>query len=204
MNCYTTSTKHITGCALAMVGPALAVAGVLTPPVGLALVPALYALGALAAPARRRVDIVAGLDPHDVQRSLQRMQRRTLTRVPNRIGFKVATIATTITEVLPRAGALGVGSPGPYVLVRCATDYLPTALHAYLDLPRSYADHHVVADGKTALALLSEQLDVLAKQIAEIAENVNCADSDKVIANGRFLADKFGRGPLYIDRGASE
>jgi hypothetical protein len=27
---------------------------------------------------------------------------------------------------------------------------------------------------------------------------------DSVIANGRFLADKFGGGPLYIDRGAAE
>jgi hypothetical protein len=201
---YATSTKHITGCTVAIAGPALALAGVLTPPVGLVLVPALYAIGALAAPARERVNVVAGFDPHDVQRSLEQMRRHTLTRVPTRIGLKITTIATTITEILPRAGALGAGSPGPYVLVRCATDYLPTALQAYLDLPRSYAENHVVADGKTPLALLSEQLDVLAKQIDEIVDNVNCADSNKLIANGLFLAEKFGRGPLDIDGGAAK
>jgi hypothetical protein len=199
-----TSTKNITGCALAIAGPALALAGVLAPPVGLALVPALYAIGAFAAPARRRVNVVAGLDHHDVQRSLEQLQRRTLTHVPNRIGLKITTIATTITEILPRAGALGAGSPGPYVLVQCATDYLPTALQAYLDLPRSYADHHVVANGKTPLALLSEQLDALAKQIDEIAANVNSADSDKLVVNGLFLAEKFGRGPLDIDGGTAK
>jgi hypothetical protein len=195
---YATSTKHITGCALAIVGPTLAVAGVLAPPVGLALVPVLYAVGAFAAPARRRVNIIDGLDLHDVQRSLEQLQRRTLARVPDRIALKVTRIATTITETLPRAGALGAGSPGPYVLVACATDYLPTAVQAYLDLPRGYADHHVVADGKTPLDLLAEQLDLLSNEIDDIVENINAADSGRLLAHGRFLAEKFGHGPLDI------
>ena len=113
-------------------------------------------------------------------------------------------IATTINEILPRADALGAGSPGQYVLVQCATDYLPTSLQAYLDLPRAYADREVVTDGKTPRALLSEQLDVLARQINEVADAVNRADSDKLIANGRFLAEKFGHGPLDIDRGKQQ
>jgi hypothetical protein len=195
---YATSTKHITGCTLAIVGPILAVAGVVAPPVGLALVPVLYGVGALAAPARRRVDIVDGLDVHDVERSLEQLQRRTLADVPDRIALKVTRIATTITETLPRAGALGAGSPGPYVLVACATDYLPAALQAYLDLPRGYADRHVVADGRTPLDLLAEQLDLLSNEIDEIVENINASDSGKLIAHGRFLAEKFGHGPLDI------
>ena len=197
---YATSTKNIAGCTLAIGGPALALAGVLAAPVGLALVPVLYAIGALVAPERRRVNVIAGLDPNDVQRSLDQIRSRTQGRVPPEIAAKVAAIATTITEILPRADALGAGSPGQYVLVQCATDYLPTALQSYLDLPRHYADEHVVADGKTAHDLLSDQLDVLANQINEIANNVNRADTDKLVANGRFLAEKFGKGPLDIGK----
>jgi hypothetical protein len=199
---YLTSTKNITGCVLAVGGPVLAVTGVIAPPLGLALIPALYAIGALAAPRRRPVDVVAGVDPQDVRRSLSEIRSRTANRVPSQISSRIATIADTITETLPRADALGAGSPGQFVLVQCATDYLPTALQAYLDLPRTYADHHVVADGKTPLGLLTDQLDVLAKEIDEIADAVNRADSDKLIANGRFLAQKFGRGPLDIDGAA--
>lgn len=197
---YATSTKNLTGFALALGGPALALAGVLAPPVGLALVPVLYAIGALAAPERRSVNVVAGLDPDDVQRSLDKIQRRTQGRVSPEVAAKVSAIATTITETLPRADALGAGSPGQFVLVQCATDYLPTALQSYLDLPRTYADHHIVTDGKTPLGLLSDQLDVLAKQINEIADNVNRADTDKLLANGRFLAEKFGGGALEIGK----
>jgi len=195
---YATSTKNIAGTALAVVGPALALAGVLAPPVGLALAPVLYAVGALAAPERRKVSVVAGLDPNDVVRSLDQIAKRTAGRLPPDIGAQVAAISTTIKEVLPRASALGEGSPAQFVLVQCATDYLPSALQGYLDLPRNYADHHVVADGKTAKDLLADQLTVLQKQIDEIADAVNRADTDKLIANGRFLAEKFGRGPLDL------
>jgi hypothetical protein len=201
---YATSTKNIAGSVLALGGPILALTGVVAAPVGLALVPVLYAIGALAAPARKRLDLVAGLDPNDVRKSLDQIRRRVYGRVPSAINGKVEAIASTITELLPRAGSLGAGSPAQFVLVKCATDYLPTTLQAYLDLPRSFADHHVVSDGKTPLELLSDQLDVLAKQINEIADNVNKSDTDKLLANGRFLAEKFGHGPLDIDGGKSQ
>jgi hypothetical protein len=177
------------------------VAGVLALPAGLLLVPLLYAVGALVAPRRRRV--VAGVDARDVQRSLRDVQDRALPPVPKEIRFKIKRITTSITELLPRASALGDGSPDTYVLVRCGTDYLPTAFQAYLDLPRHYADHCVVADGKTPLALLSEQLDMLTTQIDQIADRINGIHADRLIANGRFLSQKFARGPLDLHASGS-
>jgi hypothetical protein len=200
---YLSSTKNIVGCALAAGGPVLALAGVVAPPVGLVLAPVLYAVGALAAPNRKHVNVVAGVDPADVTRSLAQIQRKTMGRVPSQISAKVSSISSMITDTLPRADALGAGSPGQYVLVQAATDYLPSTLQAYLDLPRTYADKHVVQEGKTPLQLLSDQLDVLGNQISEIATAVNRADTDKLIANGRFLAEKFGHGPLDIDGGGA-
>ena len=201
---YLTSTKNITGLTLAVGGPVLALVGVLAPPLGLALAPVLYGIGALAAPGRKKVDVVAGLDPNDVTRSLGAILRKVSGRVPAPIEQKVVAIATTIKETLPRADALGAGSPAQYVLVQCATDYLPSTLQAYLDLPRSYADNQVVTNGKTPLMLLSDQLDVLAKEINEIADAVNRADTDKLLANGRFLAEKFGSNPLDLPEGGTK
>jgi hypothetical protein len=194
---YVKSAKNIAGCVLAVVGGfVLIFTGVVAAAVGLLLMPVLYAIGALAAPARRRVYLVNGLDQNDVRRSLDGTRQRIMARVPARIDAKVITISRTIKEILPRADALGPGSPGKYVLYMCATDYLPTALQAYLDLPRQYADAHVVADGKTSLDLLVDQLDLLEKEVNEIAVNVNRADTDKLLANGRFLEEKFGSHPL--------
>jgi hypothetical protein len=196
---YAKSKKNIAGCVLAVGGPALVVLGVVAPPVGLVLTPMLYGVGALAAPARKEPVLSAGLDRHDVRRSLAEIRKRIYGRVPLQVSAKVERIANAIMDVLPRAGTLGTGSTGQHVLVRCATDYLPSTLQAYLDLPRSWADSHVVEDGKTPLKLLNEQLDLLAKEIADVTDAINRADTDKLLANGRFLAEKFGTGELDVD-----
>jgi hypothetical protein len=196
---YATSTKHIVGCIAALAGPALALAGVLSVERGLLLVPVLYAMGVLLATQTRRKKVADVIDPRAVERSLARLERRIAGRVPYAIWAKTSSIASAINETLPRAGALGPGAAGHYALVACATDYLPTTLQAYLDLPRSYADHHSVVNGKTSRVLLIEQLDVLAAEIKEIADAVNRADTDRLIVNGRFLATKFGREVLDVE-----
>jgi hypothetical protein len=195
---YVVSTKNITGVGLATVGPILGLVGIINPLLGLAFAPVLYAVGALAAPSKKAVDLAAGLDGNDVHQSLVAIQHRIQGRVPPEVTQRVQQICTTIDDALPRADALGPGSQGLFVLVHTATDYLPTALQAYLDLPRSYADQHVVADGKTSLALLTDQLDVLTTQMNEVADAVHRSDTDKLVANGRFLAEKFGKGPLDL------
>jgi hypothetical protein len=199
---HATSPRKITGCALAIVGAVFALAGGLAHSVGLALVASLYAVGVLVASARRRVEVAAGVNAREVQRSVRDVQRRAVPPLPREIRFKIKRLTTTISELLPRADGLGVGSSDLYLLVQCATDYLPTAFQAYLDLPRDYAERRVVANGKTPLALLSEQLDVLTTQIDQVADRVNGFHSDKLIASGRFLGQKFGRGPLDLDAGS--
>jgi hypothetical protein len=149
---------------------------------------------------RKKVAIAAGLDADDVDESLKKVRDGTRGRVPADVDLRVKQLATMISEMLPRADALADGSDARYVLVRTATDYLPSTLEAYLDLPRSYADNEVVADGKTAHQLLCDQLDVLYEQMQSVSDAVNRADTDKLIANGRFLAEKFGRGPLDVSK----
>jgi hypothetical protein len=197
---WATSTKNMTGIGLAAVGPVLGIVGVVNPLVGVALVPALYVVGALAAPGRKKpLKVSDSTDSKDAIRSLEDIQRRIRRRVPYEVATRVKYIAASITDSLRRADALGEGSSEVFGLVKTATDYLPTALQTYLDLPRGYADRKVVAYGKTSLGLLIEQLDLLIGKMDEIAEAVNRADSDKLIAHGRFLAEKFGKDDNGLD-----
>jgi len=201
---YTTSTKHIVGCTAAIAGPALSLAGVLSVARGLLLVPVLYTVGVLVAPRARRKHPADVFDPRAVERSLGRLERRIAGRVPYDISTKTSRIASAINETLPRADALGPGAAGHYALVACATDYLPTTLQVYLDLPRAYADHHIVAKGKTARVLVVEQLEVLAAEVKEIADAVNRADTERLIVNGRFLETRFGRETLDVENSARQ
>ncbi len=195
------STKNMAGVGLAVVGPALGIAGVINPLLGLAIAPALYIVGALAAPGRKKVRLAEGIDPGDAERSLDQIQKRIKGKVPDDVTVRVKHIAATVDDSLKRASALGEGGEDLFGLVRTATDYLPTALQAYLDLPRAYADRKVVSAGKTAKEILCDQLDLLVKKMDEIADDVNRADTDKLIAHGRFLAEKFGKGDGDLDIG---
>ena len=190
------------GSSLAVVGPVLALAGVLAPSVGLALVPVLYAVGALAAPAAKKVELASGVDAGDVDKSLERDRATDARSGAARDRASGCTaISTTITDTLPRADALGSGSNA---LLRAGEDRdrLPPVVVAGLPRPPAHLrrpqGRRRREDG--ARRCCRDQLDVLAAQMDEVADAVNRADTDKLVANGRFLAEKFGTGPLELSR----
>jgi hypothetical protein len=188
---YFFSTKHIAGCLIAVAPPALALTGVIAPLTGLALVPIGYAVGAAFAPKGREARVAAA-EAHAVEQRLAELRRSVAGRIPLDLSRQVGRISKTITDTLPRASALGVASRAEYVLKACATDYLPSALQPYLDMPRQFADERSVAGGKTPRELLAAQLDLLEREITQIADAVNRHDVERLLINGRFLADRFG------------
>jgi hypothetical protein len=195
------STKNIAGSALAAGGLALAITGVIGLPLWPVVVGALYGIGALVAPAGKPKDLMSGgFDPDRVRGSLEKLEKEmSRTRVPDDIVFKVRRITAAIQSILPKAGRLSGGSQHLFVLERTATDYLPTTVHSYLDLPRDYADGRVIQDGKTAHQIVSEQLDLLAQQMDEVVDAANKGDVDRLLAQGRFLDERFGTPTLTID-----
>ena len=201
---YLGSTKNIAGCVLGAGGLALLFTGVVAMPIGAVVVGALYGIGALVAPSKKNKDLVAGgFDADQVVDALAGLQKEMRGKVPPDLEAKVSKITLSIQSILPKARRLSGGSQHLFILQRTATDYLPTTVHAYLDLPRTYADSHVIGDGKTAHQLVSEQLDVLASQMDEVVDAVNKGDVDSLLAQGRFLDEKFGQQPLTIEGPAS-
>lgn len=192
------SNKNLAGCGLALAAPVLAVAGLVAPPVALALVPVLYAAGALAAPGTREVDLVSGVDARDVRKSLRLIQSSVTGSVNKAVAARVDNICQLIESLLPRVGAAGDSGEERFVLVRTATDYLPRTLEPYLRLPRMYADHKIVSDGKTATQVLCEQLDVMFRQLEDIGDAIAQSDTDRLLANGRFLSERFGQRGLGL------
>jgi hypothetical protein len=100
--------------------------------------------------------------------------------------------------ILPHYADFPPGSPDLFVVGRTATDYLPSALQAYLSLPRAYAALHKMQNGKTADQVLDEQLTLIGGKMDEVADAVHKKDTDALLANGRFLEEKFGASPLAL------
>jgi hypothetical protein len=199
---YLYSTKNIVGSLLAVVGLVLFFTGVIGAlwPV---IVIGLYGIGVLVTPGTASIDLRSGFDPDDVRKALDHEVHAVSGRVPAEVFTKVQSIQQIILGILPRSGALPPGSPELFVVERTATDYLPTALESYLNLPRAYATLHPVQDGKTAKQVLLDQLALLESKMSEVADDVHQNDTDRLLANGRFLEERFGRSALSLDNPAA-
>jgi hypothetical protein len=195
---YLYSTKNIVGSLLAVVGLVLFFTGVVVAlwPV---IVIGLYLIGVLVTPGTASIDLRSGFDPDDVRKALDHEVHVVSGRVPAEVFAKVQSIQQIILGILPRSGALPPASPELFVVERTATDYLPTALESYLNLPRAYATLHPVQDGKTPKQVLMDQLTLLESKMSEVADDVHRNDTDRLLANGRFLEERFGRSSLSLD-----
>src|SRR5438034_9975231 len=106
---------------------------------------------------RRKIDLRGAFDSNDVKDALDSQVRLITGKVPPEVMAKVLKIRQIILGILPRSGNLPPGSPQLFVIERTATDYLPTSLQAYLNLPRASATHPPVQDGKTPKDVLLDQ-----------------------------------------------
>jgi hypothetical protein len=196
---YLYSGKNIVGSALALLGLLLFFAHVITVFFWPFVVVAMYGIGALLAPGPPKVALAGtSFDPDSIRRSLQRTLAVANGKLPPAEQSKVQDIADTILGILPHYSAFPPGSPDLFVVGRTATDYLPSALQAYLNLPRAYATLHKMPNGKTADDVLGDQLTLLEAKMDEVADAVHKKDSDALLANGKFLEDKFGPSPLAL------
>jgi hypothetical protein len=190
---YLTSRRNLTGCALALLGAGL----VMVDPVGvqgLLLVAGLYVAGAVAVRGKARVSRF-GFDPQRVQKSLAEQIGAAAGRLPPEILARMQRIELTIrTEILPRLDCLPLGAPELYLIERTVSDYLPTAVKAYLRLPRGYVSSQPGSQGRAAVDVLVEELDFLDAEMRQVADVVHRTDMDQLLAHKRFLADRFRRG----------
>jgi hypothetical protein len=111
----------------------------------------------------------------------------------------VAKITGEILELLPHASRFPFGSRDLFVLQRTATEYLPTSVDAYLALPASYASTAVLRDGKTAVRILGDQLELLDVELGEIGEALRRRDSERLLLHGRFLEQALGHGSNELE-----
>jgi hypothetical protein len=112
--------------------------------------------------------------------------------VPAAVASRVGRVTATVRQTVPRLDRLGIGSLEAYSVVATATDYLPEAVGGYLRLPRDWANSRPVDEGRTALMVLIDQLDLLARTMEQVADAVNRQDAAALVAHGRFLAERFG------------
>jgi hypothetical protein len=123
-----------------------------------------------------------------------------LPRLPPKPRKILGQIITHVNDLMPRLKEMEqqglVEASSRAMLKQTVVRLLPDAVEAYLRLPPGYASHTIVTDGKTAQDLLAEQLTMLQEHIISLEQNLLSADVNSLLANGRFLQEKFQRSLL--------
>ena len=200
------SRRNIVGSLLGLGGLALYFAGLLGGIAWLPIVAGLYLIGILLVPGDTGLSIQLGAadDASEVRDGLQRLLRALRGKVADDLYAKVVSIQASILGTLDieRTGG-DAADPNVYLIRQTALAYLPDAFSTYLRMPRVMAERRAIADGRTPHDVLLDQLDLMDRRLADVADDMARHDSDKLLANGRFLAEKFAVSSLQVDRNAA-
>jgi hypothetical protein len=198
---FLVSRRSLVGFGLAGAGLVLHLAGLLTGPLWLTIVVGLYFVGALLVPGKRplKVGLDIAADADSIRDGLDELVRQVQFKVAADILAKVESIRKAILTTLEDAPDRNTGDPTMYLIRQTALDYLPSALSAYLALPRIYAERRPTMGGRTPHDVLLEQLELMDAKMHEAADAKLAHDSERLLENGRFIADRFGVSSLRID-----
>lgn len=194
------STGNIVGAALGLLGLAAFFLGVIDR-FWLFIVVGLYLAGVLLTPGRAglAVEINRQLTAEQLRAALDELSRNLRRRrVAKEIQERVESIKQSVLSLLPRLAEQEAAVYQLHVIQETVLDYLPQALEHYLKLPPAYATLHPVKDGKTPKQLLLEQLAVLDAEMSATVEDLHRNDTQRLLAHGRFLKEKFRRSEGWL------
>ncbi|HME82669.1 MAG TPA: hypothetical protein VKF82_11445 [Candidatus Eremiobacteraceae bacterium] len=152
-----------------------------------------YGIGYLATPSSKELEtsISAQMSSEQIKAALDALAQSIKGRVPAEVATLVDSISQSIIAILPTLSKDDTTDQNTFMIRQTALEYLPETLNNYLKLPPAFRSLYPVQDGKTATALLVEQLTLLDTKLKESVANYLSNDTQALVANGRFLADKF-------------
>jgi len=126
------------------------------------------------------------------QRPPERPPARPASReLPIDVQVKAEQIRHKVNVLLGYADRFPPFSHDLYIVRQTAADYLPRTIAAYLAVPGTN-DPIVRVTGRTALEELRAQLALLDSRLDAITQNLQQQDLDGLVANRRFLEERFG------------
>jgi hypothetical protein len=108
------------------------------------------------------------------------------------------SVVERIDRIRRKGGALAGSAASPedrYLVQSTLDDYLPGAVEAYRSLPPGSGEWPATPDGRTGLRLLEDQLDLLERNLDEIAGHAWRDGTQRLLAHERFLEERLGVGP---------
>ena len=195
---YLYSGRNIVASSLCLIGLGLFFAGFIKAFWPL-IVGGLYVAGYLVTPRPPQFDFQLSqeLDLKALEESLEELATKIKQRVSPEVLSKVESVKSMIIDLIPRLSDLRSCDEQVFIVRQMALSYLPETLENYLNLPKAYARFHPVREGKTSREILIDQLGLLENEIMQITENLNRNDTQKMLAHGQFLEERFQKPELF-------
>jgi hypothetical protein len=111
--------------------------------------------------------------------------------VPVDVQLKVEAIRKKAAVLAEQADRFPPFSQDLYLVRQTNDDYLPRTVETYLRMPRDQVDRPMTPGGKTPHQELKAQLDLLDTKLDEIARELERQNNDRLLANRKFLQDRF-------------
>ncbi len=112
--------------------------------------------------------------------------------LPLDLSLKAGQIRHKAQELLKQAHRFPFASRDLYVVRATLDDYLPRTLQNFRLVPPKSREQPL-PNGTTPLQELKDQLALLDSKLDEIAEDLQRENIDRLLANRRFLEERFGR-----------
>jgi hypothetical protein len=109
-------------------------------------------------------------------------------QIPPEIQTRIEDIFSTVEDILPKWDRIKGFTEEKYTINSIFTDYLPTIITNYLNLPKSYYRN---AQKNQAGQEIIEQLGLLNKTLAKIRDSVYSGVEQDIRVQGIFLKQKF-------------
>ncbi|CAN5403319.1 hypothetical protein BH11PSE11_BH11PSE11_14840 [soil metagenome] len=138
-----------------------------------------------------------GLSTED---ALSWLKSSAMPKLPPNAKAVLADILNRVADLMPRLKEMEtqgmIEASSRAMLKQTITKLLPDAVENYLRLPATYAKTKTFEGGKSAQDLLQEQLELLQTHVHGLEENLLSSDVNSMLANGKFLQEKFKPGLL--------
>lgn len=138
--------------------------------------------------------------PEQLRRRLWEQVRfinRNAGKLPVEAVVRAREVTDTIREVIETSSDRTLDVYAVVGINGIVDDYLPTTLHAYLNLDPSLTERRGPS-GRTPRAALAEQLAALTVAAEELLDATRAHDVDALFAQGSFLRTKFTRSDLDL------
>lgn len=148
-------------------------------------------------PARRRV--VASRSPEAIASLLDRLIDQVRRRVEPAVVDQMKSIASSINQVLPvlARGTMQMDTTS-LTIGQVATDFLPTALNAYLAIPAGQRRRRVTLTERTPLEDLQQRLAIIDGILGDIAFSVRQNDLRGLLDKSRILKERLVSPTLFL------